>query len=81
MLSLLQQIKSIQFHPSCNSETILITILELPFGSSDKRSALYQVIRHFCIQILPNESNRSGNQIRFMSNQFYISPGLKQTKF
>ena len=46
-----------------------MTILQLPFGGWDKRSALYQVIRHFCIQILP-KSDRSGNQIKFMSNQF-----------
>ena len=59
-----------------------MTILELPFGAQIKEVRyLYQVKRHFCIQILPNESDRSGNQIRFMSNQFYISPGLKQTKF
>ena len=58
-----------------------MTILELPFGSSDKRSALYQSIRHFCIQILPNESERSGNQIRFMSiiNSIFLQVSNKQS--
>ena len=59
-----------------------MTILELPFGAQIKEVRyLYQVIRHFCIQILPDESDRSGNQISFMSiiNSIFLQVSNKQS--
>ena len=40
------------------------------------KKQFYQLWSIFFFSYLPTESDRSGNQIRFM-----ISPGLKQTKF